>query len=703
MGSDEPDRPGGALNEVPFGAYVLERRLAVGGMSEVFLARPRTGALPAARVVIKRLLPELVEDDAVRRTFELEAQLHARVRHENVVRYFEYGSYAGEPYIALEYVLGVDLSRIMRRAASESRTLTPTMCFHIARELCAGLAEVHATTDEHGVSLGVVHRDVTPSNVLVSLLGDVKLGDFGIAKISRTGVHQTSLALKGKYAYLAPEQVAGDPFDLRADLFSVAVVLSEMLLGEPLFSGAGQLAVLLAIRDARIDVLRAGRSKLPVGAFEVLEKALSRDPKDRFQSASELSAALKPFAGGSRGITRGELAGWSAYTLDNASAARRLEGAVLEVRALTAGARANQITDLGGLPLVHGESSIEDPTAPRSSQREPQSQRKTLPGEAVECRLRARGKGGDETISLTKLIELLATGHLSERDEIDLGDGFHEIQNVEMLARYLPPSTATTKRLSGPGVPDYSGRLPDNTVGEALAWIVRHEDSGVLFVEQTGAEAPRTELYFTGGKLVMASSSEPRTLLGAHLVQKGLIDQAELELAVLVMHKYNGQLGDTIIALGLADPMDVFQAIRNQGRERVAQLFRWTTGELHFYRGVEPAKVDFRLDLDIPALLLLGQYEGRPDLEVEFAWATRLHETFAAVSPMPQWARTVTWPGPLVAVMRALSKPRSPTEMIEEIRRGKGAEARASKTDLLRALEATLLLGVTVPGVADPP
>jgi serine/threonine-protein kinase len=694
MGADESDGPAGRLDEVPFGAYVLERRIAVGGMSEVFLARPRNGSTPAAHVVIKRLLPELVEDDAVRRTFELEAQLHARVHHKNVVGYYEYGSYAGEPYIALEYVSGVDLSRIMRRAASENRPLTPSMCFHVARELCSGLAVVHATTDERGASLGVVHRDVTPSNVLVSVTGDVKLGDFGIAKISRTGVHQTSLALKGKYAYLAPEQVAGDPFDHRADLFSVAVVLAEMLLGEPLFTGAGQLAVLLAIRDARIDVLRAGRSKLPPGTFELLEKALSRLPDDRFQSANELAAAMKPFAGTSRGAARGELSGWAGYTLDNASAARRLEGAVLEVRALTGAARRRDTTDVDGLPLIHGSAVIDpSPLSQRQPPSQPQSQRKTMPGEAVDCRLRAQGKA-PEPLSLTKLIELLATGHVSDKDEIDLGDGFHRIENVEMLARYLPPSTATTKRLTGPGVPDYSGRLPESTVAEALAWIARNEESGVLFVEQGAADRPRTELYFAEGKLVMTSSSEPRTLLGAHLVHKGLIDQTELELALLVMHKYNGQLGDTLIALGLADPMEVFQAIRSQGRERVSQLFRWTSGELHFYRGVEPAKLDFRLDLDIPALVLQGMHDTRTDLEIEFEWATKLHETFAAPQPMPQWARAVTWPAPLIAVLRSVGTPRNAVELIEEFRKGKGADARATKADVLRALETTLLLGV---------
>ncbi|HTJ84310.1 MAG TPA: protein kinase [Polyangiaceae bacterium] len=692
MGSGESGRPGG-LEEVPFGNYVLERRIAVGGMSEVFLARPRAGDEPAKEVVIKRLLPDLVEDDSVRKTFELEARLHARIHHGNIVGYYEYGSYAGEPYIALEYVAGVDLFRLMRRAKNEERPLAPGMCVFVAREICAALEAVHAARDERGAPLGVVHRDVTPSNVLVSLKGDVKLGDFGIAKVARGSIPQSSVALKGKYAYLAPEQVSGEPADRRADLFSVAVVLAEMLLGEPLFAGEGQLAVLLAIRDARIDLLRARKDKLPSGLFELLEKALAKAPDARFQTATELSQALRPFERPSRGAARAELSGWASYTLDTVSAARRLEGAVLEVRALT------------GLPLVHPTTDPQPASQPMShanptSQAMPPSQRKTMPEEVIGCLLRSKG-GEPRALALPKLIEQLATGHVAPDDEIDLGDGFHRIENVAMLARYLPPSTATTKRLDGPGVPDFTGRLPDAGALEALAWIVRGEETGVLFADQRGEARPRTELYFSSGSLVLASSSEPSTLLGAQLVARGLIDKAELDLAVLVMHKYNGQLGDTLIALGLADPIDVFQAIRSQGRERVMQLFRWSSGELTFYRGVTPAKVDFRLDLDVPALILQGLAESKSDLEVELDWAPRLTESFAATSPAPQWVRAVNWPGLLVGVLRALGAPTKVSVFLEELKKSRGPESLATRHEALRALDACIALGVVER--VDPP
>jgi eukaryotic-like serine/threonine-protein kinase len=298
--------------DVPFGPYRLERRLAVGGMSEVFLAHPREGTLPASRVVLKRLLPEIVEDEDVRRAFLLEAKLHAAARHPNVVEFFECGSYAGEPYIAMEYVAGLDLFRLLRRLEMDRRLTGPDVACFIASELCAALDFVHSLRNDRGHPLGVVHRDVSPSNILLSSRGQVKLSDFGIARLARPSGEMASFALKGKHQYLAPEQVAGEAFDHRADIFALAVVLSEMLIGAQLFRGAGQLAVLLAIRDVRIEPLREIAHRLPRGLFQVLERALAKDPLARYATSAELAAALAPFVPGDRAAIqdRARLARW---------------------------------------------------------------------------------------------------------------------------------------------------------------------------------------------------------------------------------------------------------------------------------------------------------------------------------------------------------------------------------------------------------
>src|SRR5580658_1525925 len=197
----------------------------------------------------------------------------------------------------MELVDGCDLFRLLRRLWAEARTLAPTVAVYVARELLRGLENVHCARDASGQPMGIIHRDVTPSNVYLSVDGRVKLGDFGIARSTSRSTLRVgaSAKLKGKFAYLSPEQVAGEPFDHRADLFAVAAVLSEMLIGRALFAGSGQLAVLLAIRDCRIEPLRDARTRLPGGLFEVLELALSREPDARIPTAEAFRTALAPF------------------------------------------------------------------------------------------------------------------------------------------------------------------------------------------------------------------------------------------------------------------------------------------------------------------------------------------------------------------------------------------------------------------------
>src|SRR5580704_1971721 len=280
-----------------FGPFLLEARLAVGGTAEVYVARPIDAQAQPRKLVVKRLLPHFVADPEGRTMFEREAALHAAVRHDNVVEVYGSGLDGNEPWLAMEWVDGCDLFRLLRRLANASRTLGRGISVYVARELLRALESVHTARDGAGQPMVIIHRDVTPSNIYLAADGRVKLGDFGIARSANRKTLSTSggPVLKGKFAYLAPEQVAGEPFDQRADLFATAVVLAEMVLGRPLFAGSGQLAVLLAIRDCRIDPLRAARASMPAGLFEVFERALARDPANRFPTAGALSDALAPF------------------------------------------------------------------------------------------------------------------------------------------------------------------------------------------------------------------------------------------------------------------------------------------------------------------------------------------------------------------------------------------------------------------------
>jgi serine/threonine-protein kinase len=654
-------------------------------MSEVYLARPAESQ-PANELVIKRLLPSVLDDPRSRKTFQMEANLHTAARHANVVEMYESGDVEGEPYLAMEYVPGVDAFRLMRRAQSETTRIPPNVGIYIARELCKALACVHGLVDEDGNPLGIVHRDVTPSNIYLSEVGEVKLGDFGIARsFAEKPRAQGTHVLKGKYGYLAPEQVSGEPFDHRADLFSLAVVLSEMMIGQALFPGAGQLAVLLAIRDCRIEPLRAAKETLPKGIFQVLEKALAKVPDDRFSSATEFYEALAPFETPDPETIAGELATLVKWAGDASTLAKRIEGALRESTKMA--------VPKVGTPLPRPVERLTAPPPALANVR-------TSDGRLIN------------DVSFAKLVEFIVTGELGAQDEVAMsGQGFQRLESIEVLARHLPPSTATTSRLDGPGVPDYASELASTSMLDVLTWLLVRRETGALFADrpavptrrpippggtvatsmrESGFGPVRKELYFENGRLVLVASSEPSELLGEHLVRRGAIQRSELEAALLEMPRYDGRLGDTLIGLGLVDAVEVFRAIESQGRARVAAIFRWPFGRVSFYRGVKPQRVDFRLDLDIPELMLAGLEESVADSALIDRHRGDTEVMFNPIRPPPHYAMSVAWPPSVLLLMGTLGAGRKLGDILATLKATRNMDA----PEVLRAIEITVAGGL---------
>lgn len=581
----------------PFGPFVLERRIAVGGSAEVFLARPKIGTQPAAHLVVKRLLRSVREGgefDALER----EAELHRAVRHPNVVDVYGAGMVGEEPYLALEYVDGVDLYRLLRRAEAEQRRFPPSLAAHIAREVAQALTAVHGARDSEGNGLHIVHRDVTPSNILLSSDGAVKLGDFGIARFEHRMKPAQSNAggLKGKFGYLSPEQVAGEPSDHRADLFALTAVLGEMLIGERVFPGSGQLAVLLAIRDVNIEPLRRVAGVLPPGMLAACERGLARDPDDRFPSAAAFAQALEPFERPSREALKKMLAEWVIWAKDSSELVKRIEG---QVRDSVQRMQAVRTRSSGAMPAVRG--------AAHGSFVGPRPDSVAAPaGSRVR---RTDGQSLDD-VPFSKLIEMIATGDLGADDEVALlGQNFRAIRDIVELSRHLLPSTtATTSRIFEPGVPDYQALLRETSMLEVLSHMRQKGETGALFVERARSmgAAIRKELYLNHGRLLHVASSDREELLGEYLVRRGRLTREQLETALGSLQRFGGRLGDTLIGLQLVDAVDVFRAIRDQGRDRVAALSTWDEGLVTFYRGTAPTRVEFPLDLDLASPLMAG-------------------------------------------------------------------------------------------------
>jgi len=274
------------------GDYEIVARFKSGGMATLYLAR-RTGASGFAKhVAIKVVHPHLAEDPTFVRMFVDEALLSARIVHPNVVHVEELREVDGQHFLVMEWVAGCSLAQLMRQLAKRQRRLTPQLAVHIAVRIADGLHAAHELKDEQGQSLGVVHRDVSPQNVLLAWQGHVKLIDFGVAK-ARDRSHQTTGAsLKGKIRYMAPEQAFGHPIDRRCDIYALGVLLWEMLTMRRMFEADNDLLLLEKVRHPEIRPPSEYVPDVPPDLDRVVMKALAADPDARFRTAQKLRRRL---------------------------------------------------------------------------------------------------------------------------------------------------------------------------------------------------------------------------------------------------------------------------------------------------------------------------------------------------------------------------------------------------------------------------
>jgi serine/threonine protein kinase len=296
--------------------YKLEKRIGSGGMAEVFLAhRPPMGGLDGVvqRVALKRLRTDHADDPHFARMFLDEARLLARLSHPNIVRLLDAGRVDGELYLAMELVDGATLQQIFRAANAGGEHISPAAVAEVGVQLCEALQYAHEIAGDDGRPLELVHRDISPQNVLVDRQGNVKLSDFGIAHSADRLTETATGFVKGKLAYMAPEQIQGRTYDRRADLYAVGVVLFELLTGERLRLSHSDVALLYEILEGRNARLELMSERSPRFA-EVVRGALAFDANQRPASAAVLRAQLSSLRTDTRG--RDELARWVDIAID---------------------------------------------------------------------------------------------------------------------------------------------------------------------------------------------------------------------------------------------------------------------------------------------------------------------------------------------------------------------------------------------------
>lgn len=359
------------------GRYRLIRQIARGGMGEVWEAMASGEGGFARRVAIKRLIAGHGEDPALERMFLDEARIASQLHHANIVSILDYGVVEGQPYQVLEYVDGVDAERLCERGAEAGEPLSAALALHLCTEVAHALQYAHEASDAAGKPLGIVHRDVSPSNILVSWTGDVKLADFGIA-LARDRQERTQAGLtKGKPAYMSPEQLTRGELDGRSDLFALGCVLHALLTGHSPLAGEDRMADLLAGKELELS------EELPGDVRDIIARAVRRTRHQRFQRAAEFAAASgKALAARIDRDGRSLLSDWMARVRSAEESARRtVPGRVhafLEVEQLLAGVTA---------PPPRGATSVVSAPQPIADPQE------RLPATVVERREAPRGAG----------------------------------------------------------------------------------------------------------------------------------------------------------------------------------------------------------------------------------------------------------------------------------------------------------------------
>jgi serine/threonine-protein kinase len=599
---------GSVISPSQFGRYALIERLAIGGMAEVFRAKIVASHGFEKVLVIKRILPHLAADKNFVSMFIDEAKLTAQLTHPKIVQILDFGDVAGQYFIALEFVDGFDALALLRSCAQRRVRLPLHLAAFVVMEVLEALDYAHNARDMEGRPMRLVHRDISPSNIFISKRGDVKLGDFGIAHAQERESKTQVGTLKGKYGYMAPEQVVGGKLDGRSDLFALGIVLAEMLMGRRLFTAPNDLDVLLMVRDGRLDRLDKYGADLPPALDRIVRRSLRRDPADRYQTATELRDALADhlFEAGRR-VGAADLRAFVAEMLPGGAAPplprERKISAPFGVAAASSDAD----------PGAHVTRPVAvPPAAPRATPPPLPNQQATALDDALALPL--------AVVDLDQWVAEPARGLTPEPVPELVFDGAGS-GGRGGSARNQAPITAVDV---GRFVPAMPNRPPDSAgdVGvispmRIFAELAVAGETGLLRLESIGQVK---EIYLAAGAPESVSSSLAGERFGEYLVAKGVLRQSDLDRALETLPRYAGKLGDTLVGLRLMKPLDVFRMLSQQVRDRVIEVFGWTQGTFAFYRGVVNQHESFPLGLDTFEILGAGVLHlSRERLEHVFA------------------------------------------------------------------------------------
>jgi serine/threonine-protein kinase len=580
-------------------------------MAEVFVARREGLHGFQKRVALKRILPQFSSDPDFVWMFIDEARLAALLEHPNIVQVFDFGTMGDDLVLVMELVDGSNVSRLLR-AAPPDEPIPWDVALHIAYQTAQALDYAHHAVDENGQSLEFVHRDVSPANILLSRSGHVKLTDFGIATVRSRAPTTEDGQVRGKLGYMSPEQVLGKELSGKSDVFTLSTVMTEMLIGEPLFQGESELNVLLQIRDADLRVLARCERRIPQDIRALVLRGLQRDPEERPTAGAFAEACAEVIR--RRGMGHGP-----DRVARLLSQLELIEGDAPEIHLSDANVPSLVDSDL----MHHAGQELIGPQAVTS----PTIYRVQLPDGSVMG-----------PMSYPRLIQLLTTGVIDSRSsKISKSDGTYlEPSHLPELTRFVT-SPGLQWKLEELAQAEKQGQLRAATLLPVFYDIISRQQTGVLHLWQRNR---RKKIYFVEGRPDFVASTDKSELLGEYLVATGQCLRMEIEMALALLPKYGGRLGDALVGLGILRPVELFRAIGDQVRGRLMESFRWRRGEWAFVRGARSHEETFPIGQD--------PYELLRDAALE----AHLEEIESVLEPLRERVVERCEDGPPLAVFR---------------------------------------------------
>ena len=561
------------------GRYQILDRLAVGGMAELFKATLMGDHGFEKLVAIKKILPHLATDSSFVEMFIDEARITAQLDHRHIVQVFELGNDADTPYIAMQFVDGLDVLALLRECARAQIRLPADLCALIARDVLDALDYAHNALDSSGRPLGIIHRDISPGNVLLSWRGDVKLTDFGIARAAERRHKTEAGTLKGKYGYMSPEQVSGSEIDARSDLFSVGILLAEMVMARRLFTSTNDLDILLMVRDARLDRLHKYASEFPIELRVLTVRALQRRPEDRWQSAAQFRDALDEWIRRTTRVQSRDLAGLIGRVINAPTADLETgSGGVVTTPADDANALSGPLTRM----------SIARAEAEAAAARAAYIANDSIPN----------GEIGGERSSGTITVgedDLVA-------EQVDIPSGPREV-----------------------------GDLRDTPLIKVVYRLAKTKGTGMLALE--GRAGVLKEAYLVDGQPQFVNSNVEQERLGNFLIAQGALTPQALQRALSVMHHFGGRLADTLVGLDILDPLEAYRMLAKQVAAKLMEAFSWPKGRYTWTpRHPNPWKAR---SLHLDAMRVIGAGAAQLAEATVTDWLATNTKAFIVAEPTP--------------------------------------------------------------------